>query len=56
MQDPANTGYVAVKTMAALLAGETGVKRISSGEYFASAENMDEKKIASVLNTKKHAP
>ena len=56
LQDPVNMGYVAVKTMAAHLAGETVEKRISTGEYVATAENKDEKKIASVLNPKKHAP
>ncbi|GIS63193.1 MAG: hypothetical protein CM1200mP2_54180 [Planctomycetaceae bacterium] len=33
LQDPVNMGYVAVKTMAAHLAGETVEKRISTGEY-----------------------
>ena len=56
LQDPVNMGYVAVKTMAAHLAGETVEKRISTGEYVATAENKDEKKIASVLAPEKHAP
>ena len=49
-------GFVAFKTMAAHLAGETVEKRISTGEYVATAENKDEKKIASVLAPEKHAP
>ena len=56
LQDPVNMGYVAVKTMIAHLAGESVDKRISTGEYVATAQNMDEPKIASVLNPKKHAP
>ena len=56
LQDPVNMGYVAVKTMAAHLAGETVEKRISTGEYVATAENKDEKKIASVLAPEKHTP
>jgi len=56
LQDPVNMGYVAVKTMAAHLAGETVEKRISTGEYVATAENKDDDKIASVLSPKKHAP
>ena len=56
LQDPVNMGYVAVKTMVAHLNGESVDKRISTGEYVATAQNMDEPKIASVLNPKKHAP
>ncbi|MFP6702669.1 MAG: substrate-binding domain-containing protein [Planctomycetaceae bacterium] len=56
LQDPVNMGYIAVKTMIAHLNGESVDKRISTGEYVATAQNMDEPKIASVLNPKKHAP
>jgi hypothetical protein len=42
--------------MAAHLSGETVEKRISTGEYVATAENKDDEKIASVLSPKKHAP
>jgi hypothetical protein len=42
--------------MIAHLNGESVDKRISTGEYVATAQNMDEPKIASVLNPKKHAP
>ena len=56
LQDPVNMGYVAVKTMVAHLDGESVDKRISTGEYVATAQNKDEPKIASVLNPKKHAP
>tara|TARA_B100000029_G_scaffold255808_1_gene252522 strand:- start:237 stop:1265 length:1029 start_codon:yes stop_codon:yes gene_type:complete len=56
LQDPVNMGYVAVKTMAAHLAGETVEKRISTGEYVATAENKSDKKIASVLSPEKYTP
>ena len=56
LQDPVNMGYVAVKTMAAHLGGQQVQKRISTGEYVATAENRNEKKMASVLNPEKHAP
>ncbi len=56
LQDPVNMGYVAVKTMAAHLGGQEVPKRISTGEYVATAENRNEKKMASVLNPEKHAP
>lgn len=40
LQDPVNMGYLAVKTMAAHLDGQPVEKRVSTGEYLATAENM----------------
>jgi ribose transport system substrate-binding protein len=41
LQDPVKMGYLAVKTMAAHLRGETVEKRIGTGEAVATPENMD---------------
>ena len=41
LQDPVTMGYQAVMTMVAHLEGETVEKRISTGEYVATPENMN---------------
>lgn len=50
LQDPVKMGYLAVKTMAAHLAGEEVEKRISTGEYIATPENMDDPEIHKLLH------
>ena len=50
LQNPVKMGYLAVKTMAAHLAGKTVEKRIITGEYVATPENMDEPEINKLLN------
>jgi ABC-type sugar transport system substrate-binding protein len=49
LQDPVNMGYLAVKTMAAHLDGETVEKRISTGEHLATAENMNGEEMQRLL-------
>ncbi len=41
LQDPVTMGYLAVKTMVASLQGKPVEKRIATGEYVATPENMD---------------
>ena len=49
LQDPVRMGYLAVKTMAAHLNGEEVEKRISTGEYIATPENMDTEEMQKLL-------
>ena len=48
-QDPVQIGYQAVTTMVEHLSGEKVEKRISTGEYIITAENMDDPKIQQLL-------
>jgi ABC-type sugar transport system substrate-binding protein len=50
LQDPVNMGYVAVKTIVAHLDGEQVKKRIPTGEYLATRENMDTEEMKRLLN------
>ncbi len=49
LQDPVQMGYDAVMTMMKHLQGETVARRISTGEYVATPENMNEEKMAKLL-------
>jgi ribose transport system substrate-binding protein len=49
VQDPVNIGYMAVKTMVAHLQGQDVEPRIGTGEYVATAENMDSEQIHRLL-------
>ena len=42
LQDPVTMGYAAVKAMHAKLKGEPVEKRVRTGEYVATPENMDD--------------
>ncbi|MGQ0633192.1 MAG: ABC transporter substrate-binding protein [Planctomycetaceae bacterium] len=52
LQDPVRMGYLAVKTMAAHLAGQPVEKLISTGEELATFENMHEPQIRELLEPK----
>ncbi|HET6424577.1 MAG TPA: substrate-binding domain-containing protein [Planctomycetaceae bacterium] len=49
LQDPVQMGYDAVMTMMKHIKGEPVEKRISTGEYVATPENMTEEKMAKLL-------
>lgn len=49
LQDPVQMGYQAVKTMVGALNGETAESFVSTGEYVATPENMDEEKYQTLL-------
>jgi ribose transport system substrate-binding protein len=53
VQDPVNIGYLGVKTMVAHLRGEKVEKRIYTGEYVATKENLDDPKINLLLHPQK---
>ena len=53
VQDPINIGYLGVKTMVAHLRGEKVEKRIYTGEYVATKENLDDPKINQLLHPQK---
>ncbi len=50
LQDPVMMGYEAVKAMLANLNGEAVEKRLKTGEYVATPENMKEEKIHELLH------
>ncbi len=50
VQDPVKMGYLAVKTMAAHLAGKQVERRIVTGVYVATAENMKEPDMDRLLH------
>lgn len=50
VQDPLRMGYLGVKTIVAHLEGQTVEKRISTGEYVATPENMKEPRMHELLN------
>jgi ABC-type sugar transport system substrate-binding protein len=52
LQDPVTMGYKAVKTMVAHLNGEKVEKRISTGEFMATPENVNSKEMAKLLSPK----
>src|SRR3954471_8061918 len=49
LQDPVTMGYLAVKTMLAHLQGQKVEKRIVTGGYVATRENMDEPQMKKLL-------
>jgi ribose transport system substrate-binding protein len=49
LQDPVRMGYLAVKTIVEHLSGKQVEKRVSTGEFVATAENMDEPDMARLL-------
>jgi ribose transport system substrate-binding protein len=50
LQDPDTMGYLAVKTLVQHIRGEKVDKVISTGEYVATPENMDDPKIHKLLH------
>ena len=52
LQDPVQMGYQSVKTMMAALNGEPTEPFVSTGEYVATPENMDEPRIRELLQPK----
>src|SRR5205085_10647181 len=50
LQDPVRMGYESVKTIVAHLNGEDVKKRIATGENVATPENMNEERMAALLN------
>jgi ABC-type sugar transport system substrate-binding protein len=50
LQDPVRMGYEGVKTLVAHLEGKPVEKRISTGEYMATPENMQEPRMQQLLN------
>ena len=50
LQDPEKMGYLAVKTMVRHLRGETVEKRVSTGEYVATPENMNSPEMQRLLH------
>lgn len=49
LQDPVKMGYLAVKTMVQHLDGTAVESRISTGEYVATPENMNEEQMSRLL-------
>lgn len=49
LQDPVQMGYDAVMTMMKHIKGEPVEKRISTGEYVATPENMNDEKMSQLL-------
>ena len=50
LQDPVTMGYQAVKTMVAHLESKALEKRVPTGEYMATGENMKEPRMHQLLN------
>lgn len=50
LQDPVKMGYLAVKTMIDYLQGGSVPRRINTGEYVATPENMHEPQMLQLLN------
>ncbi len=53
LQDPVQMGYESVMTMAKHLRGEQVKKRISTGEYVATPENLNDERMQELLNPPK---
>ena len=49
LQDPVQMGYQSVKTLVAAIHGESAEAFISTGEYVATPENMNEERIQTLL-------
>lgn len=54
LQDPVKMGYTAVKTLVAHLSGEPVEAVISTGEYLATPENMEEERMHELLHPKQY--
>lgn len=54
LQDPVHMGYMAVKTMVQHLRGEPVEKRVGTGEYVATPENMNEPRMQQLLHPKQY--
>jgi ribose transport system substrate-binding protein len=52
LQDPVQMGYQSVKTLVAAIGGESAEDFISTGEYVATPENMNDERIQELLNPK----
>lgn len=52
LQDPVHMGYTSVKTLVAHLQGQAVEKRVSTGEYVATAENMNSELFQRLLKPK----
>lgn len=50
LQDPVKMGYLAVKTIVAHIRGDDVEKRISTGEYIATPENMNDPEMKKLLD------
>jgi ribose transport system substrate-binding protein len=50
LQDPVNLVYQAVKSMIEHLQGKTVEKRIDTGEFVATPDNMNEEAMKQLLN------
>ncbi len=50
VQDPVRMGYEGVKTLVAVLGGETVEKRIDTGVVMVTQENMEEEAVKTLLN------
>lgn len=49
LQDPVKMGYLGVKTLVEYLQGKTVEKRVATGEFMATLENMDQPEMAALL-------
>jgi ABC-type sugar transport system substrate-binding protein len=54
LQDPVTMGYLGVKTMVAHLDGKKVEKRIVTGEYVATPENMNEDRMKTLLKPEQY--
>ncbi len=53
LQDPIKMGYLGVKTLVEHLRGKPIEKRVSTGEFIATPENMDQPEMAALLAPEK---
>lgn len=54
LQDPVKMGYEAVKTMVNHIRGKPTEKRVVTGEYMATPENMDTPEMKKLLSPQQH--
>jgi ribose transport system substrate-binding protein len=54
LQDPVKMGYLAVKTMVEHLQGKPVEKRIATGEYMATPENMSGEEMHRLLHPQQY--
>ncbi|HVU86515.1 MAG TPA: substrate-binding domain-containing protein [Pirellulales bacterium] len=55
LQDPIKMGYLGVKTLVEHVRGKSVEKRVSTGEFIATPENMDQPEMAALLAPEKSA-
>jgi ribose transport system substrate-binding protein len=53
LQDPIKMGYLGVKTLVEHLRGKSVDKRVSTGEFIATRENMEQPEMAALLTPEK---